>query len=381
VDEEIKYFIYCQLHRPLQSLKLMEIKNNKKKEEILKYGRYLEKYLYSLMKAKTKNCIYSKVVPIETSSYKHGLLMKKRKKEFIGSDQIDDCSHIQLSKAQINKVISKVKEIYNKIISMDVYVKYKDKSDSYEVNKRIHPIAFPFKDIFDKNIFPWYMVYFNDITPKMAYNCIGSLCSDEYLFTKVVLGININKEGDGKESKCLKEGKDNKHVKSKTNKKRLDLDGMKHEENDLNSYCYCQRQYNSANTYMIACSNESLCIYNGWFHPSCVPELRNLMKEEIENENFSFTCMSCIKKITDEGNFQKESINDISVKDDTRDRRERHERRSCIEVVKEVENEEEGGFMDLDFDVDLMNEEDNVNFNMDGNVVECSSEVIKINTE
>lgn len=250
------------------------------------------------MKTKTKNSLYSKIVPVEMTSYKHGLLMKKRKKEVIKNEEVDDCSHIQMTKTQINKVISKVKEIYNKLVSMDVYLKYKEKTDSFEINKKTIPLVFPFKDIFDKDIFPWYSITFNDITPKMAYNCIGNLCSDEYLFTKIVLGVNLNKEKSeenerkaGKDCEPTKNGKNAKRRKEqKTTSSKL---SPQNDEEKYNSYCYCQRQYNSTNTYMIACSNESSCLYNGWFHPLCVPELRNLLKEEIENENFSFTCKAC----------------------------------------------------------------------------------------
>lgn len=276
----------------------MEIRNNKKKEEILKYGRYLEKYIYSLMKIKTKNSLYSKIVPVEMSSYKHGLLMKKRKKEVIKNEEADECSQIQMTKSQINKVISKVKEIYNKLVSMDVHLKYKEKTNSFEINKKNLPLVFPFKDIFDKDIFPWYSINFNDVTPKMAYNCIGNLCSDEYLFTKIVLGVNLNKEkseeNERKASKdCEPNLKNGKNEKRRKEQKKTSSKLSQQNEEEYNSYCYCQRQYNSTNTYMIACSNESSCLYNGWFHPLCVPELRNLLKEEIENENFSFTCKAC----------------------------------------------------------------------------------------
>lgn len=275
VEDEFKYFIYCQLHRPLQFLKIMEIRNSKKKEEILKYGLFIEKLLFLLFKSKSKPSFFSKFLPLNDQV--KTMLNKKRKKLV---ETTPPCHSIDLTKIQATKVNSKIKEIYNKLNSIDVYIKYKEKTSQYEVSKKyVYPII-QFKDIFDKNIFPWYLVTFNDVSPRLAYTYFGKICTDESTFKRVILGITAD---------------------SYKNKKQ-DLFSQTKNTNisDIILYCYCKKQYNEENVFMIGCANESNCKYNGWFHPQCVDELKGMTKEEIEDENFQFTCRDCIRQMENE---------------------------------------------------------------------------------
>jgi hypothetical protein len=46
---------------------------------------------------------------------------------------------------------------------------------------------------------------------------------------------------------------------------------------------------------MICCQYEDECVgsYGGWFHPKCVPELKNMSENELIKINF--TCKECLK--------------------------------------------------------------------------------------
>jgi len=260
VGDDLKYFIYCQMHRPLQLMKLLEIKNQRKREEIIKYALYIEKYVLQMMKNKSKSFSFSKILPLDSQA--KSLLSKKRKK--LPEAPVINC--IELNKIQVNKVFTKVKEIYNKLIHRDVNFKYKEKTQTYEINKKAVPYCISFIDIFDKDKFPWYLVNFKDITPKTAYNFVGKTCADESTFKKLILGINLD---SGKK-------KEISHVDSEK----------------ITLYCYCKKNYND-DRIMVECSNASVCKYNGWFHPECVKELREKSKDEIEDDNFTFTCEDC----------------------------------------------------------------------------------------
>lgn len=270
VGDDLKYFIYCQMHRPLQFMKLLEIKNQKKREEIIKYALYIEKYVLQMMKNKSKSFSFTKILPLD--SHAKSLLNKKRKK--LPEPQVSNS--IELTKLQVSKVFTKVKDIYNKLIHRDISFKFKEKSQTYEVNKKAIPYCISFNDIFDKDKFPWYLVNFKDITPKTAYNFVGKTCSDESTFKKLILGINV----DSYKKKEIVNTPENK---------------------EITLYCYCQKNYNE-DSFMIGCSNDSSCKYNGWFHPCCVKELNGKSKEEIEDENFEFTCEDCKKMLENEEN-------------------------------------------------------------------------------
>ncbi len=286
VGDDLKYFIYCQMHRPLQLMKLLEIKYQRKREEIIKYALYIEKYLLHMMKNKSKSFSFSKILPLDTQA--KSLLNKKRKK----LPDAPIVSSIELNKNQVNKVFIKVKEIYNKLIHRDISFKYKEKTQTYEMIKKTIPYCLSFIDIFDKDKFPWHLITFKDITPKTAYNFVGKTCSDENTFKKLILGINLE------------------------NGKKKDLTQADNEVVTL--YCYCKKNYND-DRIMVECSNASFCKYNGWFHPDCVEELKEKSKEEIEDENFKFTCDECRLMIEQGENIDKVDLPEISIKEELTD--------------------------------------------------------------
>ena len=111
---------------------------------------------------------------------------------------------IDLSKSQMNKVFSKVREIYYKIIYRDILIKHKEKGNCYEIMKKTSAINFMhFKDIFDADVFPWYMVSFPGISSRTAYYSFGKAISDEKTFNSMVLGINESKQNNKKKTKVL----------------------------------------------------------------------------------------------------------------------------------------------------------------------------------
>lgn len=267
--EEYKYFIYCQLHRPLNFFKVLELKNQKKKEEIYRYASNLEKNLAINAKLKGKQTLVTKFYSLENSSFaQSSLLGKKRKKS--------ESTIIELSKNQSNRVVSKVKDLLNKIRNLSITVKYKEKSNQYEVIKKSEGSFVNIKEIFDINCFPWYMVNFPDILPKVAYNQFGKLCPDEKHFNSIVYNYN---------PKVLLNIQPVKEVKSK-------------EEDpapiDTTIYCYCHRQCdNNSNQIMINCSGDDSCPFNGWFHQDCVDELKGMTSEELMSPDFVFYCINC----------------------------------------------------------------------------------------
>lgn len=43
--DKLEYFIYCNLHKPLKVSRVIESKNKKYKDEIIKFCRMIEKYV------------------------------------------------------------------------------------------------------------------------------------------------------------------------------------------------------------------------------------------------------------------------------------------------------------------------------------------------
>ncbi len=261
-DEGMKYFLYCQTHRPLQFLKTLEIKNNKKKEDIMKFAELVERSLENI----TKGILITKPYALEKCSANNLKYLNKKRNKLCQTDinEIPD-----LSKNQLNKVISRIKDVYHKISHLDVIVKFKEKAKKYEVLKEFTNFI-SFKDTFDKNIFPWYLINIPGIPIKLSYVNYGRICNNNTEFNKLILSKNNDKN--------------NSSVNVAVNTTSL--------------YCYCKNKYDES--FMVACSNESNCKYNGWFHPFCVEELKKYTKEEVEDDNFVFTCKSCLKQLNAE---------------------------------------------------------------------------------
>lgn len=290
-EEGFKYYIYCHTHRPLEFLKNLEFKNQKKVEDILKFAEIIEKYLEATNKNNNnKISCFTKTFSLAKSTPMYLKFLNKKRGKLNGKGEKDEKnekneqSYEKLNKQQMDKVLSKVREIYNKIISLDVPIKYREKSNKYEILKDpAHlNLTYNFKNTFDKNIFPWHLVNIPGIPIKLAYMNYGQVINCEAEFKKYIL---------------LK----NDVIPKICNTAITSVD-------DDKEYCYCKSN-NTDNSYMIACSNED-CEYNGWFHPSCCPETSGKSKEEIESEDFEFTCESCRLKL-------KANIPDqVMIKDD-----------------------------------------------------------------
>ena len=232
-------------------LKTLEIKNNKKREDIFKFAELLEKAYENQKNIGKPITLISKTFPLEKSSNYYFKFLNKKKKIITNNTQ-------ELSKSQINKVILKVKEVYHKISCLDIKLKYKERSKKYEFIKGPSQ-EISFKDTFDKNIFPWYLINLPGIPIKLAYNYYGQECSSNNSFNQLIL-----------------------------NKPNISVNPNKI------SYCYCKTFNDEA--FFIMCSNSENCKYNGWFHPECCEEARYMTREQLEKDDFVFTCKSCVKK-------------------------------------------------------------------------------------
>lgn len=279
-EEGFKYYIYCHTHRPLEFLKNLEFKNQKKIEDILKFAELIEKYFEASNKSNNNNKMtcFTKTFSLSKSTPMYLKFLNKKRGKLNGKGDKQEKNEKneqvveKLNKQQIDKILTKVREIYNKLVNLDVSIKYREKSNKYEIIKDNTLVNhnYNFKSTFDKNIFPWHLINIPGIPIKTAYINYGQIINCETEFKKYILLKNdvIPKIEAAPVLPAIEDDK---------------------------QYCYCKSN-NTENSYMIACSNDD-CEYNGWFHPSCCPETFGKSKEEIESDNFEFTCFSCRTKI------------------------------------------------------------------------------------
>lgn len=295
-EDGLKYFLYCQSHRPLQFLKSIEIKNNKKKEDIMKFGEILEKQYESLQKQNPRFNLITKTFPLEKSSSLHLKFLNKKRNKQNNQCNNNQYNNFELTKIQQAKIISKVKEIYHKASNIDIIIKYKEKSKKYEVLRESNNFI-TYKDTFDKDVFPWYLVNIPGIPIKVAYQTYGKIISNlnefnNYIFYRTTPGVNTKNN--------------NLPINTATNKYILNKSSC--------DYCFCKKSYDES--FMIECSNTT-CEHNRWFHPQCVEELKNVTKEEMEKDEFEFTCRSCRRKYDENYTIENTSCylnNEISTK-------------------------------------------------------------------
>lgn len=201
--------------------------------------------------------------------------------------------------------------------------------EQYEVIKKYPKrILISYKDTLDPKKFPWYMLENTcGLSGKEAYIAYRYIiCPDEVSFMKKIQR-KTHKKIQQIQMKFINAINKNSMLKRVTHVK----DGNKHEYveygEDTNLYCICQKKYQEED-FMVSCSNENTCKFNGWFHPQCVESLRNLSKEEIEKSDFEFTCEDCLKeadRFNQSGDKvenligipeSKDHIKDSSMKDD-----------------------------------------------------------------
>lgn len=261
-EDDNKYFIYCQQHRPLKLIKVLELRNQKKKEEIYKYFSILEKNLNSNSKARVKISQPNNIKNPDSSLKRQSIMLNNKRRN--NSDNTKE-----LSKSQSQRIISKFRDIIYKINNLTISVSHTDKSFKYSVSKSESRISLNHKQIFDINIFPWYLVRLPGITPLRAYRHIENICPDEQHLKNM---IRLNASFIDKNYSSLSASID--------------------EETDTKYYCYCRKRI-KPNVFMVSCSSEESCPYNGWFHPDCVEELKSMTISELEDPNFLFTCIKC----------------------------------------------------------------------------------------
>lgn len=189
-------------------------------------------------------------------------------------------------------------------------------AEQYEIIKKYPKrILFSYKDTLDPKKFPWYMLENTCGLPAkevyIAYRHI--ICPDEVSFMKKIQR-KTHKKIQQIQTKFINAINKNSMLKRVTHVK----DGNKHEYveygEDTNLYCFCQRKY-LEDDFMVSCSNENNCRFNGWFHPECVEALRALTKEEIEKSDFEFTCEFCLKHTHEDSGEIVNNLIGIPAKD------------------------------------------------------------------
>ena len=146
-------------------------------------------------------------------------------------------------------------------ISQDVvYSLIKEKSANINLS---------YQEVLSKN-FPWEELNFKSFSSNQARQYFLKIIPDGITYYKLILKDPINSNQN--------EGDDGKN-----------------DEDDNHIYCYCKQKYYEDDI-MICCEKGKKCLgsYNGWFHLSCIDELRMVPQEEIVN--VKFICNSCLKE-------------------------------------------------------------------------------------
>lgn len=262
-EDENKYFIYCQLHRPLKFLKVLELRNQKKKEEIYKYFSFLEKNITINPKVRVKPSP-SAINMNNSNTQKQSLMLNKKRRVEIPKPK-------ELNNFQSSKIISKLRDLLNKINNLTINLSRRNDTKFYKVQKSEILVDLNYGDVFDLKVFPWYLVRWSGITPIQAYKHFLSLCPNVQNLNSLLHSTKSNLA----ENQSL-------------------LTSIEEDE-DTNNYCYC-RQRIKPNIFMVSCSGDENCAYNGWFHQDCVKELKNRTKAELQDPGYIFTCRNCLDK-------------------------------------------------------------------------------------
>ena len=289
------FLAYCNKDTPPKHLKKYELIKQRKKDEIKKFSDLIKKDISSLNKMhedKQYNLLHPFCYYPNNNEIKKILNNKKnnlnesnnylnnndlvyndssKKSNINGSDK-----NIELTSSEKKCLVNAIREILIDESNLTLEINTED----YSIKKN-NNIKFTFEDMTYPEKFSWCYLketqdYLNGISNFETFKIYQSIIPTKNDFIKNILKEKVvTPEKPKKIKKVLKQ----KHKKK---------------ENEEH-FCICGKPFqNNQKVDWVGCDNdESKCPGKGWFHISCIPELKNYNLETFDTHFKKYYCPKC----------------------------------------------------------------------------------------
>jgi hypothetical protein len=193
----------------------------------------------------------------------------------------------KINKNKIRKeLLRKVRDTALMLSNINIIIKVSNNSELNLIRNKKKNISISYLETLNPEIFPWYNIKIANLTGFEVYQVYKEFVPNELIYAQL---IQKNKNG----------------LRLKKAKPVLTPIVLPPDY----EFCYCKKFTQDVNLVgkifiYLACDNwgnvEEGEINNcksifGWFHHYCIDSLKNFTTEEINDENFKWTCPECIK--------------------------------------------------------------------------------------
>jgi hypothetical protein len=277
----LKYYIYCHQHRPQKILKMLNVRKQKRLDDINNFSTLLNRIYNTFEKEKGISLVKPTHVPtrriqigdaqnreLKSNDSKVRRLNIKNKNNIISSSLTRGLSISKFKREDKSSLIKQIRNICRKISNCDI-IKLIRKPDEIEKDKFDYSLIpesqiknkLHFKDVTNK-FFPWDMIHIRDLSPKDIKSMFLHFIPDEesyeryiYKLTPKKLKLRLKKSLKIKKkinenSNLLESSRQEKREKSSENKLTIIIseDGVEKEvktydKEDHTLYCICKQKY------------------------------------------------------------------------------------------------------------------------------------------
>ena len=277
----LNYNFYCFEHPPLKLVKILKKIYKNKAVEIKQFSDFLSRIYKSYEREYGKNLIEihpnNKLLKELNGEIKDLIQIEIKNQSNISTNNSEsDRKNVPfIREVQLTPYDKKFIEEFQLLclkISNSKKINLKIEKENNEIKYSILPeidyITINYEDTLSED-FPWEKMNIDNNNKRDFYL---SLVPNENKFKEIVLNNMVTVE-----------------ILTDKNGEKV----IKQYNEDNNIYCYCKRK--CYGEFMICCQYEDECVgsYGGWFHPKCVPELKNMSENELIKINF--TCKECLK--------------------------------------------------------------------------------------
>ena len=315
---ETTFLAYCNKDAPPQILKKHELITQRKKEDVKKFSTLLQKDISSLNKISdnkqnnifhpycynaANNIEMKKIIEDEkkiikkigksnslnetntNSIFNNDITNNDSNKKNINLNEYNFEKDIELSNAEKNYMINAIRELLIDESNLTLEISKKD----YSIRES-EQIIITYDDIQYPEKFSWPYLkesqyYLNGLSNYEIFKIFQSLIPYRDVYAKHFLKGQLNNSEKQKKFK----NKENHKLKAQTE--------------NLEKYCICSKN----DIHWVACENDKRkCKGKGWYHLSCIPELKDYTMNSFENHFEHYYCPECRKNYNLKNVLKKE---------------------------------------------------------------------------
>lgn len=254
--DRMQYFIYCNYHKPLKVCRVIEAKNKKYKDEIIKFCRNIEKYVETY-----------KIANVPFKLLKSAKKNSKAKKETRTRESRED------RESENQDFMKKLKDYL--LGNRKLVIQLKRVQDGYKVIDIEEPVKRALRSNISKNDEIWEFFNYRNLSAFQLFKKYKRIMKENpVLRDAFVRDIKNQSKSERKKEKRRAREEEMAPVEEGT---------LAPDSDPEKPYCVCRKPYIPGEL-MLECE-----VCSGWFHFKCI----GFVGQEKDATNIEFNCYRC----------------------------------------------------------------------------------------